>query len=112
LLYVADGVSRHVKYFCEGLKIIRASNLQGQNRHRIHLEMPSRLGCDDRADWTKAGWFIFCMLMIAFLAKDMIGGCKLTYHSSKIRHKLGARIRYLIAGTSLCSITVFALYVS
>jgi len=71
-------------------------------------------GCDDRADWTKVGWFIFCMLMIAFLAKDMIGGCKLIYHSSKIkiRHTRGARFRYLIGGTGLCSITVFALYVS
>eukprot|EP00984_Skeletonema_dohrnii_P028680 scaffold18734_cov115-Skeletonema_dohrnii-CCMP3373.AAC.8 len=68
--------------------------------------------CKHRADWTNAGWFIFGVLMTAFLAKDMINGCKLIYHSSKVRHTFGSRIRYLIAGTSLCSITVFALNVS
>eukprot|EP00985_Skeletonema_marinoi_P004628 scaffold2009_cov156-Skeletonema_marinoi.AAC.7 len=68
--------------------------------------------CKDKADLTKAGWIIFSLLMMAFLAKDMINGCKLIYHSSKVRHTLGARIRYFIAGMGLCSITLFALYVS
>jgi len=68
--------------------------------------------CKDKADLTNAGWVIFSLLMIAFLAKDMINGCKLIYHSSKVRHTIGARIRYLIAGMGLCSITAFALYVS
>eukprot|EP00985_Skeletonema_marinoi_P013682 scaffold6835_cov74-Skeletonema_marinoi.AAC.2 len=68
--------------------------------------------CKDKADLTEAGWFIFSLLMIAFLAKDMINGCKLIYHSSKVRHTLGARIRYFIGGMGLCSITLFALYVS
>ncbi|KAK1744106.1 leucine-rich repeat protein [Skeletonema marinoi] len=67
--------------------------------------------CDDKADLTKAGWAIFSLLMIAFLAKDIINGCKLIYFSSKVS-TLGARIRYLIAGMGLCSITAFALYVS
>eukprot|EP00985_Skeletonema_marinoi_P008780 scaffold4015_cov200-Skeletonema_marinoi.AAC.11 len=40
--------------------------------------------CKDTADLAKAGWFIFFMLMIANLAKDMISGSKLIYHSSKV----------------------------
>ncbi|KAK1744100.1 leucine-rich repeat domain-containing protein [Skeletonema marinoi] len=68
--------------------------------------------CKDKADLTNAGWVIFSLLMIAFLAKDMINGCKLIYHSSKVRHTIGARIRYFIGGMGLCSITLFALYVS
>eukprot|EP00984_Skeletonema_dohrnii_P014363 scaffold6018_cov94-Skeletonema_dohrnii-CCMP3373.AAC.3 len=68
--------------------------------------------CKDKADLDKYGWIIFSLLMIAFLAKDMINGCKLIYHSSKVRHPLGSRIRYFIGGMCLCSITLFALYVS
>eukprot|EP00984_Skeletonema_dohrnii_P014355 scaffold6017_cov77-Skeletonema_dohrnii-CCMP3373.AAC.2 len=68
--------------------------------------------CDNKADLTKAGWAIFSLLMIAFLAKDMINGCKLINHSSKVSHTLGSRIRYFIGGMCLCSITLFALYVS
>ena len=68
--------------------------------------------CRDTADLSKAGWFVFVVLMIAFLAKDMINGIKLIYHSSRNRHSLGSRIRYLIGGIGLCSITLFALYVS
>ena len=68
--------------------------------------------CKNTADLAEAGWFIFAMLMIANLAKDMISGSKLIYHSSKVRHPLGSRIRYFIGGTLLCSITLFALYVS
>jgi len=68
--------------------------------------------CKDTADLAGAGWFIFSVLMIANLAKDMISGFKLIYHSSKVRHPLGSRIRYFIGGTLLCSITLFALYVS
>mmetsp|Transcript_12901 Transcript_12901/g.25990 ORF Transcript_12901/g.25990 Transcript_12901/m.25990 type:complete len:318 (+) Transcript_12901:494-1447(+) len=64
------------------------------------------------ADLDDAGWFIFFMLMTAFLAKDMINGSKLLYYSSKSRHLLGPRIRYFIGGICLCSITLFALYVS
>ena len=67
--------------------------------------------CRDTADLTQFGWFIFSMLMFAFLAKDMINGCKLIYYSSKIRHALGSRIRYFIGGVGLCFITLFALYV-
>eukprot|EP00984_Skeletonema_dohrnii_P011075 scaffold4396_cov127-Skeletonema_dohrnii-CCMP3373.AAC.6 len=40
--------------------------------------------CKDKADLTEAGWIIFSMLMLAFLAKDIINGCKLIYHSSKV----------------------------
>eukprot|EP00984_Skeletonema_dohrnii_P008777 scaffold3271_cov82-Skeletonema_dohrnii-CCMP3373.AAC.3 len=56
--------------------------------------------CKDKADLTDAGWAIFCLLMTAFLAKDMIGGTKLIYHSSRIRHPIGSRIRYFIGGVS------------
>eukprot|EP00984_Skeletonema_dohrnii_P015654 scaffold6800_cov89-Skeletonema_dohrnii-CCMP3373.AAC.2 len=71
-------------------------------------------GCDNKADLDVYGWVIFSMsmLMIAFLAKDIINGCKLIYFSSKAWHTLGARIRYFIGGMGLFSITVFALYVS
>jgi len=68
--------------------------------------------CKNTADLSDAGWFIFSMLMVAFLAKDMINGSKLLYHSSESRHNLGPRIRYFIGGICLCSITLFALYVS
>ena len=68
--------------------------------------------CKDTADLAGAGWFIFSVLMIANLAKDMISGTKLIYHSSKVRHSRASRIRYFIGGTLLCSITLFALYVS
>eukprot|EP00984_Skeletonema_dohrnii_P033126 scaffold28633_cov67-Skeletonema_dohrnii-CCMP3373.AAC.3 len=67
--------------------------------------------CDNKADLTKAGWAIFSLLMIAFLAKDIINGCKLIYFSSKVSI-LGARVRYFIAGMGLFSITAFAFYVS
>lgn len=68
--------------------------------------------CRDTADLNGIGWFIFCMLMIAHLAKDSINGSKLIYHSSRIRHSRGSRIRYFIGGIGLCSITLFAIYVS
>jgi len=68
--------------------------------------------CKDKADLTDAGWAIFCLLMIAFLAKDMISGTKLIYYSSKTGHRIGSRIRYFIGGVCLCSVTLFALYVS
>ncbi len=68
--------------------------------------------CRDTADLTGAGWFIFAMLMLAHLAEDSINGSKLIYHSSKVRHSLGSRIRYFIGGVGLCAITLFALYVS
>jgi len=66
--------------------------------------------CRDTADLSKAGWFVFVVLMIAFLAKDMINGIKLIYYSSKVRSWKSCR--YLIGGIGLCSITLFALYVS
>jgi len=68
--------------------------------------------CKDKNDLNEYGWVIFSVLMIVFLAKDMIGGCKLIYHSAKIRHSLKSRIRYFFGGMCLCSITLFALYVS
>ncbi len=68
--------------------------------------------CRNTADLKAAGWIIFCMLMIAHLGKDSINGSKLIYHSSKIRHPIGSRIRYFIGGVGLCSIALFALYVS
>ncbi len=68
--------------------------------------------CRNTADLNKAGWIIFCMLLIAHLAKDSINGSKLIYYSSKRRHLIGSRIRYFIGGIGLCSITLFAIYVS
>ncbi len=68
--------------------------------------------CINISHITLAGWFIFAVLVTANLAKDLIGGSKLIYHSSKVRHSLGSRIRYFISGMSLTSITLYALYVS
>ena len=68
--------------------------------------------CEDKGDLTKTGWAIFSVLMTAYLAKDVISGSKLIYHSSKSRHPLRSRIRYFIGGLGLCSITLFAFYVS
>eukprot|EP00984_Skeletonema_dohrnii_P014278 scaffold5981_cov146-Skeletonema_dohrnii-CCMP3373.AAC.7 len=68
--------------------------------------------CKNNADLDKAGWVIFSVLMTAALAKDLISGSKLIYHSSKVRHSRGSRIRYFIGGMWLCSITLYALYVS
>ncbi len=68
--------------------------------------------CRNTADLKRIGWFIFSMLLIAHLGKDSINGSKLIYHSSRIRHTLGSRVRYFIGGIGLCSITLFAIYVS
>ena len=70
------------------------------------------LRCTDTSDLTDAGWFIFSIVILAHLAKDLINGGKLLYHSSKIRHPRRSRIRYFIGGSGLCFITLFALYVS
>jgi hypothetical protein len=68
--------------------------------------------CKDKSDLENWMWVIFCLLMVTFLAKDMISGSKLIYHSAKVRHSLGSRIRYFFGGICLCGITLFALYVS
>ena len=68
--------------------------------------------CSDKSDLEKAGWIIFSVLMVTFLAKDMINGSKLIYYSSSRRHPFWARMRYFTAGLSLCLITLFSLYVS
>jgi len=68
--------------------------------------------CENEADLTNAGWFIFVVLMIACLAKDIISGTKLIYYSAKVRHDRHSRIRYFLGGMILCLITLFALYVS
>jgi len=68
--------------------------------------------CEDKSDLTYAGWFIFFVLMAAFLAKDVISGSKLIYHSARVRHDRHSRIRYFFGGMILCSITLFAFYVS
>ena len=96
---------------------IKASEVSNLENNNIDIEFtwkcpPDDHTCDNRAGWTKAGWFMFAVLMIAFLAKDIINGLKLLYHSSKVRHPLGKRIRYFVGGTSLVGITAFAFYVS
>jgi hypothetical protein len=48
--------------------------------------------CANKADLTEYGWAIFSVLMFAFLAKDMISGCKLIYYSAKVIHPLKSRI--------------------
>lgn len=68
--------------------------------------------CKNTSDLDTFGWACFSLLMFANLAKDLIGGFKLTHHSSRARHSQGRRIRYLLGGMSLTSITLFALYVS
>ena len=96
---------------------VKASEAYNLENNDIDIEFtwkcpPDIHTCDNRAGWTETGWFLFCVLMIAFLAKDIINGLKLLHHSSKVRHSLGSRIRYFIGGTSLCCITAFAFYVS
>jgi hypothetical protein len=68
--------------------------------------------CKDKSDLENWMWVIFCLLMVTFLAKDMISGSKLIYHSAKVRHSLGSRVRYFFGGMCLCWITLFAIYVS
>ena len=68
--------------------------------------------CKDTSNLTDFGWICFSVLMFAKLGKDFISGCKLIYHSAKITHSFKSRIRYFFGGTCLCSITLFALYVS
>mmetsp|Transcript_22417 Transcript_22417/g.33779 ORF Transcript_22417/g.33779 Transcript_22417/m.33779 type:complete len:287 (+) Transcript_22417:348-1208(+) len=64
------------------------------------------------ADLDEAGWLIFSLITVVFLAKDVISGSKLIYHSSRVRHPLKSRIGYFIGGTGLCSIAGFTMYVS
>ena len=69
--------------------------------------------CNEGDGMTKTGWFIFGVLTTAFLAKDMINGCKLIYFSSTaVSHCPGSRIRYFFGGLCLCSVTIFTFYVS
>jgi hypothetical protein len=68
--------------------------------------------CKDTGIVSNQAWFIFFVLMAAFLAKDIISGFKLIYLSAKHRHDRHSRIRYFVGGMFLCSITLFALYVS
>ncbi len=68
--------------------------------------------CRDYSDLDNYGWIIFAILMTANLGKDWINGSKLIYHSSRIRHPVGSRVRYFIGGISMCSIALYALYVS
>ena len=70
--------------------------------------------CRNTADLNNIGWFIFCMLMIAHLAKDLVNGFKLMYYSSRVENSCWSwtRFRYIIGGIGLCSITLFAIYVS
>ena len=68
--------------------------------------------CKNSSDLSGFGWACFSLLMFANLAKDLIGGSKLMYHSSRARHSQGRRIRYFFGGLSLTTITLFALYVS
>jgi hypothetical protein len=67
--------------------------------------------CKNKQDLDGAGWFIFSVLVTVFLAKDIISGSKLIYHSAKSRHDRYSRIRYFCGGMILCSITLFAVYV-
>ena len=67
--------------------------------------------CKNKQDLDGAGWFIFSVLVTVFLAKDIISGSKLIYHSAKSRHGRYSRIRYFCGGIILCWITIFALYV-
>jgi hypothetical protein len=57
--------------------------------------------CDNRADLTGFGWAICCLLIVANLAKDIIGGTKLICHSAKTRHDKSS-IRYFFGGMFLC----------
>jgi hypothetical protein len=68
--------------------------------------------CENKSDLNEYGWVIFSVLMTAFLAKDIISGTKLIYHSAKVRHSLSSRVQYFFGGMILCSIRLFALYVS
>jgi hypothetical protein len=68
--------------------------------------------CKNKKDLDDAGWFIFSVLVTVFLAKDIISGSKLVYHSGKSRHDRYSRIRYFCGGMILCSITLLAVYVS
>jgi hypothetical protein len=70
------------------------------------------IDCKDTGFVGYEAWFIFFVLMAAFLAKDIISGFKLMYLSAKRRHDRWSRIRYFIGGLCLCSITLFAIYVS
>eukprot|EP00984_Skeletonema_dohrnii_P021210 scaffold10525_cov75-Skeletonema_dohrnii-CCMP3373.AAC.3 len=65
--------------------------------------------CDNKADLTKAGWAIFSMLMIAFLAKDMINGCKLINHSSKVSTVYNSAIA--TSNTAIIANSVIVLFI-
>lgn len=67
--------------------------------------------CDNESELNYLGWIMFSLVMVGFLAKDLINGSRLIYHSTKLRHNRKSRIRYFVGGTSLCLITVFAIYV-
>ncbi|KAL3785311.1 hypothetical protein HJC23_008875 [Cyclotella cryptica] len=66
--------------------------------------------CSDTDDITKFGWFIFAVLMMSHLAKDIVNGLKLINMSTKEWHHRNRRIRYFFGGVCLVLISAFAIY--
>ena len=93
---------------------VSEANLQNDRTHIVFTWQCPRDSdvCENKDKLNEFGWVIFFFFMFAKLAKDLISGSKLIYHSTKVTHSLVSRIRYFFGGLCLCWFTLFALYVS
>merc|ERR1711957_284404 len=72
----------------------------------------SENACEDTDDVTLRGWVIFVILMVVFLAKDLICGLKMVNLSGKRRHGHSLRARFFSGGVILCCTTMYIIYAS
>jgi len=68
--------------------------------------------CKDTSSVTLLGWVIFVILMVVFLAKDLICGLKMVKLSGKKRHGHSLRARLFSGGVILCGATMYIIYAS
>lgn len=68
--------------------------------------------CEDLGDVTWQGWFLFGLLMTAYMGKDMVCGGKMITLSGKSRHDVSQRIRFFVGGTLLSCVSVYIFYAS
>ena len=68
--------------------------------------------CEDKGDLNGLGWWIFAILMAAFLLGDIINGAMLIVFSAKAKHSFRRMVKYFASGVFLFSITLYVFYVS
>lgn len=70
------------------------------------------LDCSNTADLDWRGWFIFAMVMIAFLFNDFFNGLQLLWLCTKQRHYRLRGVRYFFGGLVLVLMASYTFYVT